>query len=552
MSSRTLMRNLEDFENPRIVELSADLYGASFFLMKLLPARFMLERAVEQGQLKPGFTICESSSGTFGLALAMLAVQYGYKFTLVSDWAIDRHLHRRLAELGTHVEIVQTPAPSGGLQQARLNRLAEYLREIPDSFWPSQYSNPDNQLAYGKFAELLIKKIGKVDCLVGPVGSGGSMCGTTKFLRPLFPELRAIGVDTPNSVLFGQPGGKPIELRGLGGAIVPSNLDHTQFDEVHWLTAAEAFHGANLLHKEHGLFMGPTSGAAYRVADWWSRKNPGKKVVAIFPDEGHRYVETVYNKDWLSTAPGGAAAMRPEPVVVEAPTEELKGWSTYAWHRRTRDQVLSSLVDKASNRVISPPARLTTPLSFECDSEPQHNTTMSTNEPCRVTLTALSHFDDASLAHLELAPEQAQFVEPLHTVFLGLQSSDNSELKHPFGIVVQDEIVGFFVLREKSALPEWAPPDVITLHSFRIGRSYQGNGYGKAATELISKWVASNRPYISRVMLAVNRKNLIARHIYVSCGFRETGATYCGPAGPQDILQYKLDTMRAVEAKPVE
>ncbi|ODV40529.1 hypothetical protein AWV79_06760 [Cupriavidus sp. UYMMa02A] len=95
MFDRTLMRKLEDLENPRIVELSDDLYGASFSLMKLLPARFMLERAVEEGLLRPGATICESSSGTFGLALAMLAVQYGYNLVLVSDLTLDRHLRKR-------------------------------------------------------------------------------------------------------------------------------------------------------------------------------------------------------------------------------------------------------------------------------------------------------------------------------------------------------------------------------------------------------------------------------------------------------------------------
>lgn len=340
MSTRALMRKLEDFEGPRLVPLSANLFGASFFLMKLLPARFMLERAVEQGQLKPGTTICESSSGTFGLALAMLAVQQGYRLILVSDWALDRHLHRRLIELGAEVTIVDSPAPTGGLQQARLDRLQTYLRDIPDSYWPSQYYNPDNSLSYGKVAEQLIDRVGKLDCLVGPVGSGGSMSGTSRYLRTLFPELHAIGVDTPNSVLFGQPSGK-LNLSGLGGNILPGNVDHKQFDEIHWLTPAEVFHATHELHREHGLFMGPTSGAAYRVAEWWSRNNPDKTVVVMFPDEGHRYVETVYDQDWLQSITGRSGPLRASPVTVGTPTESMPGWSRFPWKCRSLDDVLA-------------------------------------------------------------------------------------------------------------------------------------------------------------------------------------------------------------------
>lgn len=355
MFNRIVMRKFQDFELPRIAELSDCLFGASFFLMKLLPARFMLERAVEHGLLKSGGTICESSSGTFGLALAMLAVQYGYKLVLVSDWSLDRQLRKRLVELGTHVDIVDRPARSGGLQQARLDRLAEYLKEMPDSYWPSQYSNKDNPLAYGKFAEMLVERVGKIDCLIGPVGSGGSMCGTTKFLRVIFPDLHAVGVDTTNSILFGQPVGKMI-INGVGGAIVPFNVDHRQFDEIHWLTPAEVFQATHRLHQAHGLFMGSSSGAAYRVADWWSRKNPGKNVVAIFPDEGHRYVETVYDENWLSSVPGWPTSIRQEPVTIETPAMELTGWSSYHWCRRTLAEVLSASIGSSNSERQCTPA----------------------------------------------------------------------------------------------------------------------------------------------------------------------------------------------------
>ena len=335
-----LMRSLQDFETPRLVPLRRGLYAASFHLMKLLPARFMLEQAAQRGELSPGTTICESSSGTFGLALAMLATQQGYRLKLVSVWALDRHLHRRLRELGADVEIVKDPAPEGGLQRARLNVLAEYLAANKQTYWPAQYNNPDNPRAYGKFAAQLIDALGPIDCLVGPVGSGGSMSGTAKYLRVLFPEMIAIGVDTPNSVLFGQPSGR-LDLSGLGGNILPGNVDHAQFDEIHWLTPGETFQATHDLHHGQGLFMGPTSGAAYRVADWWSRRNPGKTVVVIFPDEGHRYVETVYDADWLKSKVGDTRTPD-EPILVASPALSMSSWSRYPWNRRSLVEVLAA------------------------------------------------------------------------------------------------------------------------------------------------------------------------------------------------------------------
>ncbi|RWD82941.1 pyridoxal-phosphate dependent enzyme [Mesorhizobium sp.] len=532
-----LMRKLEDFENPRIVELSNGLYGASFFLMKLLPARFMLEQAVEQQLLISGATICETSSGTFGLALAMLAAQHGYKLVLISDWSIDRHLQRRLAELGAKVEIVDKPASSGGFQQARLNRLGEYLKGMPDSYWPSQYSNADNPLAYGKFAELLVDRVGKIDCLVGPVGSGGSMCGTASYLRKLFPDLYTIGVDTPNSVLFGQPGGELVDLSGLGGEIVPSNVDHRHFDEVHWLTSAEVFHATHQLHRNYGLFLGPTSGAAFKVADWWSRKNPGRKAVTIFPDEGHRYVETVYDKDWLLSVPGWFEPVREEPLVVKAPTEKLTGWSSYVWGRRTLDEVLSSLVDQPPRNSVTSPLRSLDLSGPDPEGEPEKAS--FNHGQCGATLKRLSHTDIAAVSHLQIEPEQGQFVDPLYVVFSELRNSPHPELEHPFAITVRNEIVGFLVLCEKAALPEWAPPDAVTLHNLRIDRAYQGNGYGKAATRLAAEWISTNRTSINRLMLAVNARNVIARQAYLRSGFRETGNTHCGSAGLQNILEFQ-------------
>lgn len=308
--------------------------------MKLLPARFCLDRARDAGLLRPGTPIIETTSGTFGLALAILSALRGYRLILVSDPAIDGPLKRRLEDLGTQVEIVRQPAAVGGLQRARLDRLAQLQAEHPAHFWPSQYHNPHNPGAYGPLAELLLETIGRIDCVVGTVGSGGSMCGTARYIRLLFSDLRAIGVDTHGSVLFGQPDRKRL-LRGLGNSIMPTNLDHSIFDEVHWVSAAEAFLATRILHRVHGLYMGGTSGAAYLVARWWAQQHPDARVVVLFPDEGYRYQETIYNDEWLHRQGIWLSELPVEPQSVAHPADAGPQWSSIQWNRRTYEQVLN-------------------------------------------------------------------------------------------------------------------------------------------------------------------------------------------------------------------
>ncbi|SFN92634.1 cysteine synthase A [Bradyrhizobium sp. Rc3b] len=156
-------------------------------------------------------------------------------------------------------------------------------------------------------------------------------------------------------------------------------------------------------------------------------------------------------------------------------------------------------------------------------------------------LKSLSHFDYAVVAHLKVEPEQQDFVDSLDLVFSELQNSPRPDLEHAFSIVASNEIVGFFVLREGTALPEWAPPKVMTLHSLCVDRAYQGNGYGGAAIELAARWVSTNRPWINSLMLGVNVRNVTARAVYLKSGLRDTGATHYGPSGTQNILEYKIN-----------
>ncbi|MFD0266207.1 cysteine synthase family protein [Streptomyces sp. NPDC127106] len=327
---------------PKVVRLGPNLYGAVFSLMKLVPARYILRRALERGELEPGTVIVETTSGTFGLALAMEAALLERELILVSDPIIDARLHRRLSDLGTTVVIVEHPAAEGGYQASRLARLAELRAGLPRTFCPEQYSNPDNPASYRIVAELLRDTLGQVDCVVGPVGSGGSLCGTVRALRAQTPHTRAIGVDTHRSVLFGQPDG-PRLLRGLGNSLLPANLDHTVLDEVHWCSAAEAFAMTRWAHRHHALFQGPTSGAALLSARWWAEANPDAVCVVMLPDEGYRYLDTVYDDEWIDGQGIDVTAPLPDkPVEVLHPSSPAgDGWSRYPWQRRGLEAVLA-------------------------------------------------------------------------------------------------------------------------------------------------------------------------------------------------------------------
>lgn len=322
----------KDFELPKIEQIKNNLWGACFSLMKLVPARYIIQNAIKEGKLHGG-EIVETTSGSFGIALAMISASMGYKLTLVSDPVIDEKLHLRLSELGAKVDIITRHA-SGGYQQARLDRVNEIINCNNNVFWPNQYGNPNNANAYHIVAEFLTNKIDSIDFIVGTVGSGGSMIGISNKIREKHKHLKVVGVDTCNSILFGQKDG-PRSLRGLGNSIMPKNLDHSIFDGISWVPSDIAFKATRLLHKNHGLYMGGTSGAAYLVANWLSDIYPDAKIVVIFPDDGHRYTDTIYNNDWLKMQVVDFNYTLPtEPKPVNYPQEDQNNWTYLNWSRK--------------------------------------------------------------------------------------------------------------------------------------------------------------------------------------------------------------------------
>ncbi|MEK8021086.1 MAG: pyridoxal-phosphate dependent enzyme [Candidatus Parabeggiatoa sp.] len=313
-----------------------------------MPARFIIENALETGALKPGGLVIESSSGTFALGLAMVCANLGLQLSLVTG-PLEDSVKWRLEHLGANIEIIPSAGGTlGGIQQARLNGLKQILADNPGAFWTQQYTNPLHPAAYASIGHSIGKAIGKIDFLVASVGSGGSICGMVRALRENNPELSAIAVDHNLSVLFGPTSGRAyplcqecyVLLLGMGSDIVIPNLDHTQCDEVHWLPVAKMINAVHHIHSNYGLLLGPTAGAAYAVADWVVRMNPGKNVLTIFPDHGIRYMQTVFEPEWLNERAEELKRDWSHPTIVEDPKEVGRDWAYFPWGRRSYREVL--------------------------------------------------------------------------------------------------------------------------------------------------------------------------------------------------------------------
>ncbi|MFD8284715.1 pyridoxal-phosphate dependent enzyme [Streptomyces solisilvae] len=294
---------------PEGVEVYAKLEMHNPYAMKDRVARRMILQARRTGALTDGAPIVESSSGTMALGIALVGTYLGHPVHIVSDPRIDPVTLAKLTAMGCTVHIVEAMT-SQGWQSARLERLAELVQDLPGAYWPRQYSNPDNPAAYRALAEELMDDLGTVDVLVGSVGSGGSLCGTSAALLERLPDLKVVGVDCVGSVLFGQPDMATRKQSGLGNSLFPDNIDYRLIDEVHWLSDDEAFDATHGLAREQKIFAGNTSGSVYRVLSHLAaRAVPGTRLVGIMPDRGDRYADSVYRHQ-----PSGPIAQAPARV----------------------------------------------------------------------------------------------------------------------------------------------------------------------------------------------------------------------------------------------
>ena len=280
----------------RIVdEDSADVYVKLEFMnpgssVKDRIALAMIEAAEKEGKLKPGDTIVEPTSGNTGIGLAMVAAAKGYKAVLVMPDTMSLERRNLLRAYGA--ELVLTPGAQG--MRGAIEKAEELAREH-DYFMPQQFKNEANpeihRLTTGK--EIVEQMGDQLDAFVAGIGTGGTITGAGKVLREAYPNIKIYAVEPADSPVLsgGKPG--PHKIQGIGAGFIPDILDTSIYDEVITVTTDEAFAAARRAAREEGILGGISSGAAIHAALKVAKElGKGKKVLAIIPSNGERYLST--------------------------------------------------------------------------------------------------------------------------------------------------------------------------------------------------------------------------------------------------------------------
>ncbi|HZA15602.1 MAG TPA: 2,3-diaminopropionate biosynthesis protein SbnA [Pseudonocardiaceae bacterium] len=270
--------------------------------MKDRPARYIIEKGLADGSIPPGAHLVESSSGNFGIALAVAARLHGMTFTCVVDPKITSTNIAILHQLGADVDIVDEPDDGGGYLQTRLRRVQELLQEFPAAVWVNQYANNGNWQAYyhGTGAEISDQLVRAPDYLFAAASTTGSILGCARRLRERFPELRVVAVDATGSVIFGGPPGHR-EIPGIGASRVPELLQPDEIDEVIHVDDLEATHACRTLLETEGIFAGGSTGFVVAAISRVLPELPRPcRIVTVFPDRGDRYLDLMYDDEWLA------------------------------------------------------------------------------------------------------------------------------------------------------------------------------------------------------------------------------------------------------------
>ena len=259
--------------------------------------RAIVDAAEASGELKPGGTIVEGTSGNTGIALAMVGAARGYRVILTMPETMSTERRVMLRAYGA--EIVLTPGSDG--MRGAVERAQQIVSETENSIWARQFANQANVQAHYTTTgpEIWEDTEGEVDVFVSGVGTGGTITGAGRYLREQKKDVKLIAVEPSDSPILsgGQPG--PHKIQGLGANFVPDILDREIYDEVYAATLEESVSTARDLGTKEGILGGISSGAIVSAALKEAAKpeNEGKLIVAVVCDFGERYISTVLFED---------------------------------------------------------------------------------------------------------------------------------------------------------------------------------------------------------------------------------------------------------------
>lgn len=266
-------------------------------------AVWLVNHAERSGALRPGGTIVESSSGNFGLALAMIGALRNYKVVIVVDSRATGPARRMLRAHGAElVEVTdEQVALHGTRHKARIAIATEISKTVPDCYYPCQHYNPLNPNAHSDYTgrEIAAAFPDGLDALVVGVSTGGQLSGLARHLLPIFPNLTIVAVDVQGSVILGTPEA-PYLMTGLGLSFLPPNLDYSSIHRGYVVPEELAFSTCHALARREGLLMGASSGAIVAAGIHLAVQLPANsRICMIGPDRGDRYLESVYDPSWL-------------------------------------------------------------------------------------------------------------------------------------------------------------------------------------------------------------------------------------------------------------
>ncbi|KJY41359.1 cysteine synthase [Streptomyces sp. NRRL B-1568] len=269
--------------------------------IKVKAALEMVLAAERDGTLTRGSVLVESSSGNLGIALSMIAAHRGYGFLCVTDSRCNRASRRLMESFGARVHVVTHPDEERGLLGARIDYVRRLCEEDPRYVWLNQYANPNNWLAhYKSTAPAVAAQFPGLDVLFVGAGTSGTLMGCARYFRERERPVTIVAVDSVGSVSFGGPA-LPRMIPGLGAGVRPQLLDRSLVDDVVMVPERDTLNSCHAMARRGFLFGGSTGTVVSGALRWLAGRPGGERLtaVALSPDQGERYLDSVYDPEWV-------------------------------------------------------------------------------------------------------------------------------------------------------------------------------------------------------------------------------------------------------------